>query len=83
MGVAKCEWCKMPERVPGTGKEVDHSDCKEKAKNPDDSLPDPECDHENRETTGGISGTQPVGGRPKEMSATCYKCNDCGGEWYE
>lgn len=82
MSIEKCKWCRMPKRIPGTGKEVDHSDCREKAKDPKNSLPDPECEHENEESIGGISGTQNYGGRIQDVSLTAYQCQDCGGVRY-
>lgn len=70
-----CEWCGM------TIREAErHKDCKERAKNPESGMPDPECDHEDKEYKGSQEGRDGLG---QPVSVLEYRCKKCGGVFAE
>lgn len=73
--MTECSFC----GIPLDQTEDDHEKkCRENAKDPDEPIPNPECDHD-LEVTGGIKGERTVNGRPEPMTVTYKECRKCGG----
>lgn len=70
--MTKCKYCGR--------RHEDQIKCKKKAEDPDCGMPDPDCDHENKESVGSHEGRDSLG---QPVSVLEYRCKDCGGAFAE